>query len=67
MYANPTSMFKATEMMLRHIGFVDYANKLNKALHICTEVDVKYTITGRSDGATCSEFGDYLMQTIESL
>ena len=67
MYANPTSMLKASEMMLRHIGFKDYADKLDKALKICTEEDVKYKITGRSDGATCSELGDYIMETIEKL
>ena len=66
-YANPTSMFKATEMLLRHIGFTEKADKLNKALHICTEVDKKYVITGHEDGATCSQFGDYLMATIEKL
>lgn len=66
-YANPTSMFKATEMLLRHIGFTEKADKLNKALHICTEVDKKYVITGHEDGATCSQFGDYLMATIEQL
>ena len=66
-FANPTSMFKATEMLLRHIGFVEKANKLNEALHICTEVEKKYVITGHEDGATCSQFGDYLMQTIENL
>ncbi len=67
MYANPTSMLKASEMMLRHIGFIDYANKLDKALHICTEVEPKYVITGRSDGATCSQLGDYIMETIEKM
>ena len=67
MYANPTSMLKASEMMLRHIGFTEYADKLDKALTICTEQDVKYKITGRSDGATCSELGDYIMETIEKL
>ena len=67
MYANPTSMLKASEMMLRHIGFTEYADKLDKALAICTEQDVKYKITGRSDGATCSELGDYIMETIEKL
>ena len=66
-YANPTSMFKASEMMLRHIGFTEYADKLNKALHICTEAEPKFVITGRSDGATCSELGDYVMETIEKL
>lgn len=67
MYANPTSMFKASEMMLRHIGFGEYADKLGKALHICTEVEPKYVITGRSDGATCSQLGDYVMETIEKM
>ena len=67
MYANPTSMLKASEMMLRHIGFTEYADKLDKALTICTEQDVKYKITGRSDGATCSELGDYIMEPIETL
>ena len=66
-YANPTSMFKASEMLLRHIGFTEYADKLDKALHICTEVEPKYVITGRSDGATCSQLGDYVMETIEKL
>ena len=66
-FANPTSMFKATEMLLRHIGYVEKANKLNEALHICTEVEKKYVITGHEDGATCTQFGDYLMQTIENL
>lgn len=67
MYANPTSMLKASEMMLRHIGFTEYADKLCKALHICTEVEPKYVITGRSDGATCSQLGDYVMETISKL
>lgn len=66
-YANPTSMFKASEMLLRHIGFTEYADKLNKALHICTEVDKKYVITGRSDGATCEDLGNYVMETIQKL
>ena len=66
-YANPTSMFKASEMLLRHIGYTEKADKLDKALYHCTMVDKKYVITGRSDGATCSEFGDYLMETIEKM
>ena len=51
----------------RAFGFTEKADKLNKALHICTEVDKKYVITGHEDGATCSQFGDYLMATIEQL
>ena len=66
-YANPTSIFKAAEMLLRHIGFVEKAELLNKALYICTEKEKKVVVTGERDGATCREFGDYLMQTIENM
>lgn len=66
-YANPTSMFKATEMMLRHIGFIEKANKLNDALNICTEVEKKVVVDDSENSATCSQFGDYLMETIEKL
>lgn len=66
-YANPTSMIKASEMLLRHIGYVDKADKLNEALHICTEVEKKVVITGHADGATGKEFSDYLMSVLEGL
>ena len=66
-YANPTSMFKATEMMLRHIGFIEKANKLNKALNICTETEKKIVVDDSEQSATCSQFGDYLMETIENI
>lgn len=66
-YANPTSMFKATEMMLRHIGFIDKANKLNHALTICTETEKKIVVDDSQNSATCSQFGDYLMETIQKL
>jgi isocitrate dehydrogenase (NAD+) len=66
-YANPTSMFKATEMMLRHIGFIDKANKLNEALNICTETEKKVVVDDSENSATCSQFGDYLMETIEKI
>ncbi len=66
-YANPTSMFKATEMMLRHIGFIDKANKLNDALNICTETEKRVVVDDSAESATCSQFGDYLMETIEKI
>lgn len=66
-YANPTSMFKATEMMLRHIGFTEKANKLNEALNICTEIEKNVVIDDSPNSATCSQFGDYLMETIEKI
>lgn len=66
-YANPTSMFKATEMMLRHIGFIEKADKLNKAINICTETEKKVVVDDSENSATCSQFGEYLMQTIEEM
>ncbi len=66
-YANPTSMFKATEMMLRHIGFIEKANKLNDALNICTETEKKVVVDDSENSATCAQFGDYLMETIEKI
>ena len=66
-YANPTSIFKATEMLLNHIGFKEQAKKLNKALKICTETEKKVVVTGDKDGATCKEFADYLIGTVKNL
>lgn len=66
-YANPTSIFKAAEMLLNHIGFKAQANKLNEALKICTETEKRVVVTGDRDGATCKEFADYLMETVEKL
>ena len=63
-YANPSSIFKATEMLLRHIGFIDKANLLSKAMSICTETEKKVVVTGNTDGATTKEFSDYLMETV---
>lgn len=64
-YANPSSIMRAAVMLLRHIGFVEEAKKLEMALDICTH-DKKLVITGRSDGATCSEFADYVLETIQN-
>ena len=66
-YANPSSIFKATEMLLRHIGFTDKAEKLTKAMSICNETEKKVIVTGNTDGATCKEFADYLMATIQNI
>lgn len=66
-YANPTSIFKATEMLLNHIGFKSQAAKLAKALSICTETEKKVIVTGDTDGATCAEFSQYVMDTIYSI
>ena len=66
-YADPCSMLRATVMLLRHIGRQNKAAKLERALDKCMFEEKKYVITGRSDGATCRQFGDYVMETISTL
>ncbi len=66
-YANPSSIFKATEMLLRHIGFTDKANLLSQAMEICTESEKRVVVTGDRDGATTKEFSDYLMETVKTI
>ncbi|MBR2589387.1 MAG: isocitrate/isopropylmalate dehydrogenase family protein [Clostridia bacterium] len=66
-FANPSSMIKASEMLLRHIGYTEKADKLIKALSICNETERKVVLTGHEDGATCAEFADYMMETLEKL
>ncbi|UCC59233.1 MAG: isocitrate/isopropylmalate dehydrogenase family protein, partial [Candidatus Bathyarchaeum sp.] len=62
-YADPSSMLKATALLLNHIGYADEARKLEMALDVCGQYEKKLTITGRSDGATGAEFADYVMET----
>ncbi|MBQ4313370.1 MAG: isocitrate/isopropylmalate dehydrogenase family protein [Clostridia bacterium] len=66
-YADPCSMLRATVMMLSHIGKQEQADKLERALDICMFEERKLTITGRDNGCTCEEFGNYVMETIEKL
>ena len=66
-YADPCSMLRATVMLLSHIGKQEAADKLERALDICMFEEKKLTITGRDNGATCSEFGDYVMETVKKL
>ena len=66
-YADPCSMLRASVMLLSHIGYQDRANRLERALDICTFEEKKITITGRTGGATCREFGDYVMETLKTL
>lgn len=66
-YADPCSMLRASVMLLSHIGEQEKADMLEKALDICMFTEKKLTITGRETGCTCSEFGDYVMETVKKL
>lgn len=67
MYADPCSILRASVLLLSHIGFQKQADKLENALDICMFKEQKLKITGRKDGATTKEFGDYVMKTTETL
>ena len=66
-YADPCSMLRATVMLLSHIGYQEKADALEKALDICMFTEKKMVITGRDTGATCEEFSEYVMQTLEKV
>ncbi len=66
-YADPCSMLRAAVMLLSHIGKQAEADKLERALDICMYEEKKLHITGRADGATCEEFGNYVMETLSNL
>ncbi len=66
-YADPCSILRASVLLLSHIGYQNEADKLEKALDVCMFKEKKLKITGRKDGATTKDFGDYVMSTIESI
>ncbi len=66
-YADPCSMLRAAVMLLSHIGKQAEADKLERALDICMYEEKKLHITGRADGATCEDFGNYVMDTLTKL
>ena len=64
-YADPSSMLRAGAMMLEHIGFEALGSKLHKAIDLCGQYERKLTITGRDNGATSEEFGEYVLSTVD--
>ena len=66
-YADPCSMLRACVMLLEHIGEIELAGKLEKALDYCMFEDKKVVITGREGGATSREFGDFVLETIKKM
>ena len=64
-YADPSSMLRASSMLLQHIGFSELAKRLTLALEICVRSDARVKVTGRSSGATGEEFGQYVLETIK--
>ena len=65
-FADPSSMLRAAVMLLSHIGYQEKADKLERALDVCTLTEKRLTITGRDTGATCEEFGNYVMEKLSN-
>ncbi|HYB07840.1 MAG TPA: isocitrate/isopropylmalate family dehydrogenase [Nitrososphaerales archaeon] len=64
-YADPLSLMRAAVMMLEHVGMLEKSRMLGKALDLCAVYDPKVKITGRPDGATAKQFGDYVISALE--
>ena len=58
-YANPASILRAAEMLLRHIAMGAQADRLARALSVCCEEEKRVVVTGDRSGATCRAFTDY--------
>ena len=58
-YASPESILRAEVLLLRHIGYIEAAAKLEKALDTCP-----VTVTGDKSGATCADYAAALMNAI---
>ena len=60
-YANPASLLRALEMLLRHICLAPAADRLTKAMDEAAE---QVVVTGTKEGATCKEFTDCLLEKL---
>ena len=60
-YANPASMIKAAELLLRHIGYKNEADRVIAALKLANDT---IKMTGRNDGATGAEFANCVIENL---
>jgi isocitrate dehydrogenase (NAD+) len=58
--ASPESLLRAAELMLRHIGLTEKADRLKKAVN-AAERDPKIHMTGTKEGSTTAEFADAVL------
>ena len=61
-YVNPMSIFKACELMLRHLGMADKADRLSYALDKALSSECPYKVTGFPDGSTTGELAGYISE-----
>ena len=63
--ANPASIIKADEMLLRHVGFAAEADKLAAAMQKCSDNPTLH-MTGERGGSTAREYADKLLAYISA-
>ena len=63
-YANPSSMLRATVMLLRHIARQDAADRLEKALDLCQD-DPTCVFRGSPEGISCAAFTEKLLARLQ--
>ncbi len=63
-YADPSSMLKASAMLLQHLGYADLGRRLDMALEVCGQYERRVVTTGRDTGATGDEYGAYVADTV---
>ena len=63
-YADPSSMIRASAMLLRHIGYTHAAEIVDMALDACG-AEKKMIITGRDTGVTGEQFTQYIISLID--
>ncbi len=66
-YADPTSMLRASVLLLEHIGQAEKARLLERALDICAIEERRFTVTGRDTGCTGTRFAEYVLETVGNL
>lgn len=62
-YADPSSMLRATVMLIKHIGYAEKAQKLEEALDKI-RADGEIVMTGRDSGATGEQMADAIIKAV---
>jgi len=65
-FADPSSMIRASAMLLRHIGFLEHAKRIEMALEVCGLYEKQKVITGRDTGVTGAEYIEYILSWIDN-
>ncbi|MDR0293351.1 MAG: isocitrate/isopropylmalate dehydrogenase family protein [Oscillospiraceae bacterium] len=63
-YADPTSVLRASVLLLEHIGRGEKAGLLERALDVCAVEERRLSVTGRDTGCTGRQFAEYVLETV---